>query len=276
MFFHSIQLEIYMDTVTRGGDAALSEPIWERDFQELRLQLAPRADSDATWADALYGFQKILRHMLDRAQPAGFQEQVWAIGRRSSGSALEPVCQITLRLRSPGSPSKSSSLATTIPFNSSVDASSPWSGPLSAPFAVPETDMTILIGYRGVDLMRAAVILGLDQMIAGVWRDVAINGRAQPMEQFIAEITGPDGTFWVTMRPRMDEATSLFTETDYVKTAVGIVYYMVQHGFYATTITAVRPNDSGRRVPVGEMELSLGRPSTDALAFGNASLIQIS
>ena len=76
-----------------------------------------------------------------------------------------------------------------------------------------------------------------------------------------SEITASQTTCWVRLPPRMESATSLFTETDLVEASVGIVYYMVQDRFYATKITAVRPNSSGKRILVGEIGFSVDRPS---------------
>lgn len=84
-----------------------------------------------------------------------------------------------------------------------------------------------------------------------------------------------DSEFWVVLRPRMNGATSLFTETDMVETAVGIVYYMVQNGFFAAKITAVRRDSRGQRTVKGEMEFSVDRPRIGALGPGNGSLIQM-
>ena len=50
---------------------------------------------------------------------------------------------------------------------------------------------------------------------------------------------------------------------------MGIVYYMLKHGFYATKITAVRPNSSGKSFAAGEIELSNDRPNVHSSAFEN-------
>lgn len=49
--------------------------------------------------------------------------------------------------------------------SNSTSSSLTSSGPLLAPFPVPNTDITLLVGARGEDLSLIAVVLGLDELI---------------------------------------------------------------------------------------------------------------
>lgn len=243
------------------------------------MSLHSYPNSGTTWADALFALHTILRQMLDPGIPTGFRGQVWGVGRKEPGKSWDTgktVASIILG-PTPKHPSFDGSSSTlsiaTEPKASSSSFTS--GGALTAPFPVPESDMTLLVGARGEDLTEIAVVLGLDEMIRRAWRNLAINGRPQPVETGTMRLSGiGDDVFWVVVRPRMNGATSLMTETDFVETAVGIVYYMVLNGFFATKITAVRRESSGKRAVKGEIELSVTRPRIGALVSGNASLIR--
>lgn len=213
--------------------------------------------------------------MLNPEQPSEFRQSIWEVARRRPGTSwrtLTTGATISIGL-TPRNPSLDDPALILSPVSK---ASALMSGPLSAPFVVPETQMTLLFRSGGVKLIQLAIVMGLDEMISRAWRNVAINGCAQPMRAEVSEITAAHTTCWIQLRPRMERATSLFTETDLVEASAGIVYYyMVQNGFYATKITAVRPDSSGKRVVVGEIEFSIDRPSVHAPAFGNSSLIQV-
>ena len=246
----------------------------------MSIDFFPDPKGVATWADALYGLQRILRGMMDPGHTDGFREQIYGVGHRNPGassSSFDIVAQISLKLEVPDSSllngsasvASSSSMAR---FNSSSLFSSI---PLSVPFVVPETDMTLLIGSRGADLLRAAVVLSLDQAIAVMWRDVAIRGQAQPVRDLASEITVFGARFWIIVSSRKSSGVSFFTGTDLVEAVIGTVYYMVPNGFFATKITAVRPDGGGRRIPVGEIELSVERPRDGGVVLGNNSLFQV-
>lgn len=271
LFFLIIQLEIYTDTLTRGGDAVLTEPIWERVWGGLTLRVRPILHTSTTWADVLFGLHKILRQMLDPAQPQQFRESKWGIGRREPGApyeSMETVAWVDLYRALPeSSPPTPASM---------IDASFNNSRPLSAPFVVPNTHITLLIGSRGADLKRSPVVQTLDNLIGDTWRSVAINGRAGRIQQITFYSRHPDEMFEGIMRPRRNGAVSLFTETDLVETLIGVVYYMVQNGFYATKFTMVRSDGRGRRTVIGELEFTVGqRPRIGLAGSGNASLVEV-
>ena len=272
MFLHLVQLEIYRETLARGMIVSHTE--WKREWNGITFIFRPHAGITSDWGDALFGLQSILVAMLNPEQPIEFRQSTWEVGRRrpeTSWRTLTPVATIlighTPRVLSRDDPAS-------IPSPASK-ASAPTSGPLSAPFVVPDTQMTLLFSSGGVKLIELAIIMALDEMIGRAWRNVAINRRAQPiMRGEASEITAAHTICWMLVRPRMESVTSLLTEIDVVEASVGIVYYMVQNGFYATKITAVRPNSSGKRIVVGEIEFSINRPSVHGPTFGNSSLIQ--
>lgn len=256
LFLHIVMLDIYKSTLLNGKDEVVPEAVWERDFAELELQLAPREASKLTWADALWGVQGVLRNMLYPVHCSGFREQRWEIGRNTKERGIMiKLGEILIKLK------KTPQSATTPASNSSSRAfalskKTPFiPSPLSAPFPVPDTDLTLLIGARGISVPRAGVIQALDGMVSKGYLDFAVHQHARRLPQQTAKIDDPAGTTYVTMRPRMQEGTSLLTTTDLVEMAIGIVYFMLRNRFVATTITAVRPDESGKRIAVGEMEI---------------------
>ena len=270
IFLHVVMLDIYKGTVSMGRDEVIPEEVWERDFGDLILQLAPRESSKMTWADALWGVQAVLRNMLYPLHCDGFREQRWEVGRNRKedrGATMIKLGEILLSLKGP------SDSRLELKSNVSIWAVSP--SRLPPPFPVPETDITLLIGARGGDLPRAPVIQALDGMVSKGYIDFAIHRHARSLPQQTAMIQDASGTTYVIMRPRMSSGVSLLTTTDLVETAVGIVYYMVQNGFFATTITALRPNDSERRIAVGEMEIRMDPRRVNGLGEGNNSSLAI-
>lgn len=74
----------------------------------------------------------------------------------------------------------------------------------------------------------------------------------------------------VTLRPRMNGATSLFTNTDLAETAFGLAYLFLAHPpVTETTVAIVKRNASGRRIPIGEMEIRPGQPGIETGGFDN-------
>ena len=54
---------------------------------------------------------------------------------------------------------------------------------------------------------------------------------------------------------------SLVTDTDLAEVSVGLItYFLSVQAAFATNVTIVRPNEHGRRVPVGEIEIRSGQP----------------
>ncbi|KAL8833598.1 MAG: hypothetical protein Q9170_004181 [Blastenia crenularia] len=126
---------------------------------------------------------------------------------------------------------------------------------LSAPFPIPETDLTLLIGPRGVDLIKADIILKMSGLIITARQDVAISHRVRPVPQHTWS-GGLGEEIEVILRPRMNDGTSLVSYTDLVEAAFGLMYFfLTQDAVFATKFTVVKPNQAGRRAPIGEIEI---------------------
>ena len=98
----------------------------------------------------------------------------------------------------------------------------------------------------------------LDDLINTAWEHVAVNHRVGPVR---GSTWNSPATVSVILRPRMNGATSLVTDTDLAEAAYGIItYFLAAQAAFATNITIVRPNEEGRRVPVGEIEIRSGQP----------------
>ena len=147
---------------------------------------------------------------------------------------------------------------------------------LAAPFQVPETDVTLLFGRRGADLVQGNVVLIMHELISTAWQNVARTHIVQPVA----------GQNWnsrarnrvsVTLRPRMDGGTSMVTDTDLVEAAFGLAYFFISHQpAFETMVTVVKPDESGRRVPIGELEI-VGIPDgIDIGGLGNGTPVEIS
>ncbi|KAL8713442.1 MAG: hypothetical protein Q9225_006774, partial [Loekoesia sp. 1 TL-2023] len=134
----------------------------------------------------------------------------------------------------------------------------PSSTSLSAPFPVPDTDVILLFGPRGINLSLLTVYLALQDLVSKAWNNVAVNHGVNAVPQYTTP-NEPIDRVVITMQSRKSGNTFLMTDSDLIEGAVGVILYMVQHGFFATKVTIVRPNESGTRVPVGDMEISPNR-----------------
>ena len=282
IFFHLVMLEIYRDAVSRGRDAPIPEQVWERDLAEQYLQGAPREGSGMTWADVLWGLQAILRNMLYPLHIDGFREQRWEVGRnrKEDKGTMIKLGEISLSLEASESQPRvslynfSSSSAISV---STIDTSVYTLPPLGVPFPIPTTNIILLIGAQGDTLPQAPVIQALDGMVSLGYLRFANERRVGRIYQHTARISDASGTTYVTLQPRRTSGgISLLTATDVVEMAVGIVYYMVQNEFFATTITAVKPDKTGKRIAIGEMQIRMEPRQLSALTPGNASEVQVS
>jgi len=148
---------------------------------------------------------------------------------------------------------------------------------LSAPFPIPDTDLTLLIGSRGANLNFAKVVLILNGLLNLAWQDVAVNHRVRPMPEANSGSHLPDGLV-VAFRPRMHDGTSLVTATELAEAMTGMVYYILAaQAAFATTVTIVRPNQAGRRVPIGSIEIrGDGQPRVEIGGSANDIVVETS
>ncbi|KAL8722572.1 MAG: hypothetical protein Q9225_000968 [Loekoesia sp. 1 TL-2023] len=250
MLFHLAQLDMYRLTVRARGDKAIEESIWEARYKDMYLQIIPQPSKIMTFGESLYGLQAMLHSMLlPKDRDEGFREQDWLF------SWKKPNSPERLKL---------------------ADLDAPSSDPehLSAPFPVPDTDVTLLVGRRGIDLAPATVIWPLNYLINEAWQAIALNHYVQPIGQLQA--TDDSHRVLVQMRPRMSGTTPLVTDSNLVEATTGIVYYMLQEGWFGTTVTVVRPNQSGRRIPVCEIQIGRIAPRDLVAGPGNDTLIETS
>lgn len=106
-----------------------------------------------------------------------------------------------------------------------------------------------------------AIIWPLNFFFAEAWKGVALSGEPIPVAD--SRIQDEQHIVHVKVIPRKEGSSSLMTSTDLIEAALGVVYYMVQEGFFATTVTIVKPR-AGRRVPVGEFHIIDRRPASIA------------
>ena len=278
IFFHAVQLSIYRKAVEGGGDNMIPEQAMQSHFGQLVLQMVPLAGSRMTWADALFGLQKILQDMYLQTG-GGFREQIWDVLRRARGAtSMSRVGHILLRYGSPASPLATTSNSPSVTnFSASNPNSSSFSvRPLSAQFPVPETDMTLFVGSRGVDVQQSSAVRALDSMISRSYVRVANAHRVRPVERTTSKVEDYSGTLSVITMSRLRRGVWLFDDTDLVEMAVGVVFYMVNAGFFMTTITAVGPDHMGQSIPVGDMEIAMDWASIHPLRIGNTTVIDTS
>ena len=134
--------------------------------------------------------------------------------------------------------------------------------------------MTLYVGDRGIDLPLEAVISPLNTLIGKAWVDVAGTHRVQLVGETI--YTDPTGIVQMIMQPRTSNGLPLTTDTDVVEAAVGVLYYMLMYGCFATIFTFWRPDESGLRTPVGEIHVTKTWSEIHQVISGNASSVSTS
>ncbi|KAL8888775.1 MAG: hypothetical protein Q9215_003838 [Flavoplaca cf. flavocitrina] len=259
------QLEIYRRTVQRRGDGILESLNIEAEHSSnLRLEIRPYEFGDRsnsmTLGSSFYGIPSMLQTMLLPARPGdGFFELKWRIFRKASRpSADVPLGYLNLVLGGDGA-------------DRNIISHS-----LGAPFPVPETDITLLIGPRGAELVQGDVIFVMLDLMSTAWQNVARNHVVRPLPG--RTWTGLSRTrVSVTLRPRMNGGTSMVTDTDLAEAAYGIAtYFVTVKPAFATKITVVRPDESGRRVAVGELEIASMPRGVEVAGLGNDTAIETS
>ncbi len=110
-------------------------------------------------------------------------------------------------------------------------------------------------------------------LMSTAWQNVARNHVVRPLP----------GRTWtglsrarvsVTLRPRTNGGTSMVTDTDLAEAAYGIAtYFVTKQPAFATKITVVRPDESGRRFPVGELEITSRQVRVQVAGSGNDTAV---
>ena len=248
--FHLLQIDLYRMTVDDGGDKKIEDLLMKRQYKNVVLQIRQK-DPNAfgiTYGDAIYGIQNIMHTMLYPKKPTdGFWENTWGVLRKTlpRQSSVVGLIELQKDLRS----ATNFSSSTTSTFNSSISSSKP----LLAPFPVPGTDVTLLVGARGTDLPIEAIIWPLNYFFSAAWQQVASDHAPTPMG--LMRLKDQTKRVELLMRPRKRGELSLISTSDLVEATTGIAYYMLQEGFFATKITVVRPDETGRRRPVADIEI---------------------
>jgi len=105
---------------------------------------------------------------------------------------------------------------------------------------------------------------------------VAVRRRVQVAGERTWNSALRDGVA-LTLRPQIMRGTSLFTDTDPAETAFGLAYYLMVHQLaFETNITIVRPNESGKRNPIGEIEIRQTQPEVEIGRSRNNGVVAIS
>lgn len=108
------------------------------------------------------------------------------------------------------------------------------------------------------------------------WQNVAVNHRAQPVRERTWYSPLRDRVS-VTLRPRMIGTTRQVDDTDLAEAAFGLVYYFLLHQpAFATNVTIVKPNEGGRRIPIGEIEIRRGQPRVEIGGSENGASVKTS
>jgi hypothetical protein len=103
----------------------------------------------------------------------------------------------------------------------------------------------------------------MSDLMVTAWLNVAVRRRVQLLGERTWNSALRDGVA-MTLRPRTIGGTSLFTDTDLAETAFGLAYYfMVHQSAFETNITIFRPNESGKRIPIGEIEIRQTQPGVE-------------
>ena len=147
---------------------------------------------------------------------------------------------------------------------------------LPSPFPVPDTQLTLLVGPRGAALDSAEVILVLNGLFNLAWQDLAVHHRVRLVPDTRSRCHLP-GEVVATMRPRINNGRSQVTSTDLAEAVTGMVYYILAvQAAFATTVTIVKPNVAGIRVPIGSIEINVGQPSITISGSANDTLVETS
>ncbi|KAI4199188.1 MAG: hypothetical protein LQ350_004744 [Teloschistes chrysophthalmus] len=273
VFFHILQREIYRKALVTLRDDVVPPEIWDRDLDQVGIRLIPIFGRDMTWGEVLYAIQTVLRKMLYPSLEGHFREQTWLVFRRQGTTRLGNIASLIVEYKLP---SKISGLSPAHSSRSESSVSATNKISLAAPFPIPGSDLSLLIGSRGGDLPPAPMIQGVDGMIAFGYRELVVHHESRPVNTMRARITDLSGVTSSWLKPRSNRGVSVLTDTDLVEMCTGVVLYAAENGYFATTITAVRTDIRGKRVLLGSMEFSLAPIPIENTGSTNSSSVETS
>ena len=268
LFLHTLQLQIYRDSLANGArDRIVSEQLWESSSNTVKILLGPKRQSMMTWAEVLLGVQYLIRVTLYKSEFGGFREQRWSIRRRVVSTQWIEIGQVSLQPK----PVQGTIPESEIP---SVNASKAAPAILGASFPIPDTKLTLLIPSCGAHIPQPQTIQALDGMIVAAYRDMTDAHRVVTMPELTGRAFFEGQVIGVTMRPHLNRGDPVFTTTDLVETAVGLVYYMVQFDFCLFTAQVYRTDRRGKRSPVGSVEFFKEHYDAPLSGLGNSTIIE--
>lgn len=156
-----------------------------------------------------------------------------------------------------------------------LNATLPLTAP-SSPFPIPNTQLTLLVGPRGAALDSAEVIIVLNGLLDLAWQDLAVFHRVRPVPGTNSRSHLPGGVV-ATLQPRIHYGRSQVASTDLAEAVTGLVYYILAtQASFVTTVTIVKPNAAGTRVPIGSIEIQVGQPGVEIGGSANDTLVETS
>ncbi|KAL8870185.1 MAG: hypothetical protein Q9174_003711 [Haloplaca sp. 1 TL-2023] len=263
-----MQLQIYRDSLAHGAtDRMVAEQLWEGFSDTVKLQLGPRRQSMMTWSEALLGIQYLIRVTLYKPEFGGFREQRWSVRRRTSPRQWVEIGQILLQPKPVGF---------TIPGSETPNVNTSKAAPaiLRASFVVPDTKLTLLIPSRGRLIPQTQTVQALDGMIVAAYRDMTDAHRVVTLPELTGRAFFEGEVIGVRVRPHVNRDGSIFTTTDMVEMAVGLVYYMVEYDFCVFTAQIYRSDRRGKRSLVGSVELFTEQYDPPLSRLGNSTVIE--
>ena len=135
--------------------------------------------------------------------------------------------------------------------------------------------MTLYFGSCEYTYPPEYIIWPLNTLIGYSWVRLASTQKVGRVGEIVS--ADDSGTVQVTMEPRMEPPIPyqpLTTSTDVVEAAIGIVYFMLAHGFFTTKIIVLRPDERGRRIPVGDIKIEDKGYPLRQVGSGNTSSIK--
>lgn len=287
--------DFYRLTLRNRGNGPIEHGVWSQDFRNLKIEIrttrGPTRHWRMTYADAWYGLSWMLVFMNDIwsyriPDWGGLWENIYRVVRKDV-QPWRQIGEIQVELlqeedKSVGNsatarhllfPRKASSAASSFPssqapalpppinftaFDNSEPAVNTGKGVTAAappppnPFPVPDSDMILIFGPPTGNPPPKKVILGsLYSFFLELYQGALANLGDPPFDE--RSLERPEASIFFVPRRRGD--TPLATYSIIVDAILGMVVYMVRVGFMATDITIVKPDATGKRIPLGTFSI---------------------